>query len=136
MMGVMGDFSGQPVEALPRLKDRKFVDVNPDNFDQVLASMKPHLAFSVANKLTDDPNAGRLAVDLNFRSMDDFSPDRVAQQVKPLRELLELREKLASLRGTLQSNDKLDDILQETLNDEEKMRRLKTELGTAGGANG
>src|SRR5205085_9621588 len=80
VMGVMGDFTGQPTEPLARVKDRKFVDVNPDNFDAVLESMKPHLAYSVENKLSEDPEAPKLKVDLNFKSMDDFSPDAVARQ--------------------------------------------------------
>lgn len=132
VMGVLGDFSGQPVEPLAKLKDRKFVEVTLDNFDDVLASMKPHLAFAVENKLSDDPNAGKIAIDLTFKSMDDFSPDQVARQVKPLKELLDLRTKLADLRGTLQANEKLEEILQSTLSDEEKMKKLKAELGTGG----
>ena len=135
VMGVLGDFSGQPVEPLAKLKDRKFVDVTLDNFDDVIASMKPHLAFSVENKLSEDPNAGKLAIDLTFKSLDDFSPDAVARQVKPLKELLDLRTKLADLRGTLQGNEKLDDILQATLGDEDKMKKLRAELGTDGGSN-
>jgi type VI secretion system protein ImpB len=127
VMGVLGDFSGQPVEALPRLKDRKFVEVTPDNFDDVLASMKPHLSFSVANKLSDE--GGNIAVDLTFKSLDDFNPDRVAQQVGPLKELLDLRTKLADLRGALQGNDKLDELLQSTLNDADKMGKIKGEIG-------
>src|SRR5260370_35799182 len=102
VLGVLGDFSGQPTEPLARLKDRKFVEVNPDNFDAVLESMKPHLAFYVENKLSEDPDAGNLKVDLNFKSMDDFSPENVARQVKPLRELLELRDRLSDLRGSMQ----------------------------------
>lgn len=136
VMGVLGDFSGQPVEPLERLKERKFVEVTPDNFDDVLASMKPHLAFAVENKLSEDPDAGKLAVDLNFRSLDDFSPDEVAKQVPALRELLELRTKLADLRGSLQGNDKLDEILQATIADADKMAKLKAELGTEGDSNG
>src|SRR5512146_1844136 len=101
VMGVLGDFTGQPQEPLPRLKDRKFVEVNPDNFDSVLEGMKPHLAFSVENKLSEDPNAGQLKVDLNFKSLDDFTPDNIVQQVKPLRELMELRTRLADLRSSL-----------------------------------
>jgi len=133
VMGVLGDFTGQPTEPLAKLKDRKFVDVNPDNFDDVLKSMRPHLAFTVENKLSEDPEAGKLGVDLTFESLDDFSPERVAQQVKPLREMLELRTKLADLRGSLQGNDKLEEILQSTLGDEDKMKQLKAELGTDGG---
>ena len=133
VMGVLGDFSGQPVEPLAKLKDRKFVEVTLDNFDDVLASMKPHLQFSVENKLSDDPNAGKIGVDLTFKSLDDFSPDAVARQVGPLRELLDLRTKLSDLRGTLQSNEKLDEILQSTLSDTEKMNKLKSEMGEGGG---
>ena len=133
LMGVLGDFSGQPTEPLPRLKDRKFVEVTPDNFDDVLASMKPHLAISVENKLSENADAPKLAVDLNFRSMDDFSPDAVARQVKPLRELLDLRTQLADLRGSLQTNEKLDEVLQSTLGDAAKMDQLKAELGLGGG---
>ena len=134
VMGVLGDFSGQPVDPLPKLKDRKFVEVTPDNFDDVLASMKPHLAFTVENKLSDDPNSGKIGVDLNFKSLDDFSPDAVARQLKPLRELLDLRTKLADLRGSLQGNDKLDAILQATLSDQQKMTQLKSEVGPTGGS--
>jgi type VI secretion system protein ImpB len=136
VMGVLGDFTGMPTEPLAKLKDRKFVEVTPDNFDDVLGSMKPHLAFKVENKLSEDPNAPKIGVDLTFKSLDDFAPDAVARQVKPLRELLELRTKLADLRGSLQGNDKLEEILQATLKDAEKMNRLKAELGSQGGANG
>jgi type VI secretion system protein ImpB len=136
VMGVLGDFTGQPVEPLAKLKERKFVEVTLDNFDDVLASMKPHIAFSVDNKLSDDPNAGKIGLDLTFSSLDDFSPDAVARQVGPLRELLDLRNKLADLRGTLQGNDKLEEILQSTLSDEEKMKKVKDELGSEGGGNG
>lgn len=127
VMGVLGDFTGQPTEPLEKLKDRKFTEVTLDNFDEVLASMKPHLAFSVENTLSEE--GGKIGVDLTFESLDDFSPDQVAKQVKPLRELLELRQKLADLRGTLQGNDKLEEILQSSLGDEEKLNKLKGEIG-------
>ncbi|MFN9262455.1 MAG: type VI secretion system contractile sheath small subunit [Acidobacteriota bacterium] len=132
VMGVLGDFTGQPVEPLPRLRDRKFVEVNPDNFDQVLEGMKPHLAFSVENKLSEDAEAGQLKVDLKFASLDDFNPENVARQVKPLKELLDLRTRLSDLRGTLQTNEKLEETLMETLKDAGKMDKLKAELGTGG----
>lgn len=132
LMGVMGDFTGHATEPLPKLKDRQFVEVTPDNFDDVLASMKPHLGFTVENKLSEDSDA-KLGVDLNFRSMDDFTPDAVAKQVKPLKELLDLRTELANLRASLQTNEKLDEVLQETLGDADKMAKLKSELGLAGG---
>lgn len=129
LMGVLGDFSGQPTESLPRLKERKFVEVTPENFDDVLASMKPHLNFTVENKLSEDAEAPKLGVDLNFRSMDDFSPDAVARQVKPLKALLDLRTQLSDLRGSLQTNEQLDEVLQATLGDAEKLGKLREELG-------
>ncbi len=128
VMGVFGDFTGQPEEPLPKLKDRKFVEVNPDNFDSVLAAMKPHLAFSVENKISDDPDARQIRVNLNFKSLEDFEPTQVARQIKPLNDLLELRTKLSDLRGSLQGNDKLDDILQATLRNTDKLDKLKTEI--------
>ena len=129
VMGVLADLSGQPKEALPRLKDRRFVEITPDNFDSVLDSMKPHVAFSVENKLSEDPNAGQLKVDLNFKSMDDFEPDAVAKQVKPLKELLDLRTKLSDLRGNLQTNEKLDELLLDAVSNTDKLNKLKGELG-------
>ncbi len=129
VMGVLGDFTGQPEQPLARLRDRKFVEIGPDNFDTVMQGMAPHLAFSVENKLSDDPQAGQLKVDLRFKSMEDFEPENVAKQVKPLRELLELRTKLSDLRGTLQGNDKLDELLMEAVSDTEKMNKLRGELG-------
>jgi len=128
-MGVFGDFTGMPEEPLPRVRDRKLVEINPDNFDSVLAAMKPHLAFSVENKLSEDPNVGQLSVNLQFRSMDDFEPAAVARQIKPLRELLDLRTKLGDLRGSLQGNDKLDEALQNALRDTEQLNKLKSEIG-------
>jgi type VI secretion system protein ImpB len=132
VLGVLGDFTGQPTEPLARLKDRKFVEVNPDNFDQVLESMRPHLAFSVENKLSEDPNAGNLKVDLNFKSMDDFAPENVARQVGPLRELLELRSRMQDLRGSLQGNDKLEELLRTSVSDENKLAQLRKEMGMEG----
>ena len=131
VLGVLADLSGNPTEELARLRDRKFVEVTPDNFDDVLASMKPHLAYSVENKLASDPDAPKLKVDLNFRSLEDFEPEKVARQIKPLEQLLELRTRLADLRGSLQTNQTLDDLLQEVINSSEKMQRLRTEVQAA-----
>lgn len=128
VMGVLGDLTGQPEQPLAKVKDRKFVEVTPDNFDTVLAGMNPHTAFSVENKLSDDSSAGQLKVDLHFKSLEDFEPEQVARQVKPLRELLELRTKLADLRGSLQGNDKLDELLLESITNTEKLEKLRTEL--------
>ena len=126
VMGVLADLSGNPAQPLPRLKERKFVEVNPDNFDTVLKSAQPRLQFTTDNKL--NPDGSKIAVELKFESLEDFSPDRVAEQVKPLRELLELRTKLADLRGRLQGNDKLEEILQQTINDADTMRKLRAEI--------
>lgn len=132
LMGVLADLSGKPAEALPRLKDRKFVEITPDNFDTVLKSMKPRVQFSVENTL--QPESGsKIGVDLTFESLDDFSPEAVAKRVGPLKELLDLRTKLADLRGSLQGNDKLDEILQTTLNDSAAMKKLESEVGIQGG---
>lgn len=128
VMGVLGDFTGQPEEPLARLKDRKFVEITLDNFDSAMASMKPHLAYFVENKLSEDAEAGRIGVNLSFKSMDDFEPEAVARQIKPLNELMELRTKLSDLRGSLQGNEKLDDILLETVKSEDKMKKLKAEV--------
>lgn len=128
VVGVLGDFTGQPTEPLPKLKERKFVEVNPDNFDSVLEGMKPHLAFAVENKLSDEPDAPNLKVDLNFKSMDDFEPENVARQIKPLKELLDLRTRLSDLRGSLQGNDKLEELLLDAVGNTEKLEKLKTEI--------
>jgi type VI secretion system protein ImpB len=137
VMGVLGDFTGQPEQPLPRLRERKFVEVTPDNFDAVIEGMKPHVAFSVENKLSEDVDAGQIKVDLRFKALSDFEPENVARQVKPLRELLELRTKLSDLRGSLQGNDKLDELLLGAVGDPEKLARLRAELGgkTEGGSN-
>ncbi|MDX2150504.1 MAG: type VI secretion system contractile sheath small subunit [Bryobacteraceae bacterium] len=135
VVGVLGDFTGQPTEPLPKLKDRKFVEVNPDNFDTVLEGMKPHLSYAVENKLSEDPNAPQLKVDLHFKSMDDFSPENVARQVKPLKELMDLRTRLSDLRGKLQGNDKLEEALLGAVGDTEKLEKLRKEMGD-GGSNG
>jgi type VI secretion system protein ImpB len=129
VMGVLGDFSGMPTEPLEELKKRKFVEVTPDNFDDVLAKLKPHLNFSVENKLSDAPDAGKMKVDLNFRSLEDFEPENVARQVPALREMLDMRRKLADLRGSLQTNDALEKELQEIVNNTDKMKQLEAELG-------
>jgi type VI secretion system protein ImpB len=128
VVGVLGDLSGMPAEPLPRLKERRFVEITPDNFDKVLESMKPRVAFSVENKLSEDPNAGNLGVDLSFKTMEDFEPERVARQVKPMSDLLDLRTRLSDLVGSLQGNEKLERLLQDVLNNSEKMAQVKQEL--------
>ena len=137
VVGVLGDFTGQPEQPLPKLKERKFVEVNPDNFDSVLEGMKPHLSFSVENKLSEDAEAANLKVDLKFKSMEDFEPENVARQVKPLKELLDLRTRLSDLRGSLQGNDKLEELLLDAVGNTEKLEKLKGEMRKKdGGSNG
>jgi type VI secretion system protein ImpB len=130
VMGVLGDLTGQPETPLAALKERKFVEITPDNFDSVLKGMAPHLAYSVDNKLSDDPNAGQVKVDLHFESFDDFSPENVAKQVKPLKDLLDLRTRLSDLRGTLQGNDKLDQMLFDAVSSTEDRDKLRAEIKT------
>jgi type VI secretion system protein ImpB len=132
VMGILADLTGQPTEALAALKERKFTEITPDNFDSVLANLAPHLAFSVDNALTDDSEKGKLQVDLRFDSLDDFSPERVAQHVEPLRKLLELRTKLSDLQGSLQGNDKLDDALYAAVTNTDQRETLRKELKTSG----
>lgn len=127
VVGVMSDLSGQPDKPLPKLKDRKFVEIDRDNFDQVLAKTAPRLAYKVDNRLSEDDT--RLGVELRFKSMEDFQPENVVRQVEPLNKLLELRTKLANLRSSLYGNDKLDELLQDVVHSTESMDKLRTEMG-------
>jgi type VI secretion system protein ImpB len=126
--GVLADLSGQPEQPLPPLKDRKFVEVDKDNFDRVLGQINPRLAFKVDNKLSEDDT--RLGVELRFQSMADFEPAAVAKQVPSLRKLLELRNALHNLRTSLIGNDKLESILQEVLSNSETLKRIEAESGS------
>lgn len=127
VMGVMGDFTGQPDpdKPAPRLKDRKFVNVDMDNFDEVLAGMAPRASYRVKNKLS--PEGGEFAVNLAFKQMDDFRPEAVVEQVEPLRRLLEARSKLSDLRNKLAGNEKLEDLLGEVLSSTEQLMKLSAE---------
>lgn len=127
--GVVGDFSGQPAEPLGKLKDRKFVNVDKDNFDDVLKGMKPRVQMQVENKLAEDEGS-KLGVELTFRSLEDFSPERVVNQIEPLRKLLEARQKLADLRNKAAGNDKFEDLLNEVLQNTDKIAQLSKEVGS------
>lgn len=124
-MGVLGDFSGNPLNAQPKLKDKKFVSVDLDNFDEVMSAMAPRAVYRVPNKLTE--KGGEFAVELNFNSIDDFRPEAVVQQVDPLNKLLEARTKLADLRNKLAGNEVLEDILSDVLRSTEKLEMLGKE---------
>jgi type VI secretion system protein ImpB len=127
VVGVLGDFSGKPDQPLPKMKDRKFVEVDRDNFNKVLDGMKPRVAFRAANKLANDGT--QLAVDLRFSSIDDFSPENVAEQITPLKKLVEARRRLSDLLTKLDGNDKLDELLQDIINNAESLKKLERESG-------
>lgn len=127
VLGVLGDYSGKPEEALPGIKNRKFVEIDRDNFDQVLAGMKPRLAFTTENKLQDD--GSKVGVELKFKSMEDFEPDNIVQQVEPLRKLVEARQKLSDLLSKMDGNDKLESILNDLIADQDKQKQLSSQLG-------
>ena len=129
--GVLADLSGKPDEPLPRLRDRKFVDIDRDSFDGVLRCMKPRLAFRVDNTLTGDDT--QLAVELRFQSLEDFEPEQVARQVEPLRKLLETRTQLAALLAKADGNDRLGERLQEIISNTELLKRAAEEAGVQGG---
>ena len=132
VVGVMGDFTGQPDpdKPLPKLKDRAFVQVDMDNFDEVMAGMAPRASFRVPNKLAGE---GEFGVNLQFDSMDDFRPESVVQQVDPLRKLLEARTKLSDLRNKLAGNEKLEDALAEVLSNTEQRQRIEAEAAEGQG---
>lgn len=127
VVGVMGDFVGKPEEPLPAIKNRKFVEIDPDNFNQVLAGMKPRVAFSVDNKMQDD--GSKIGVDLKFSNIEDFEPDAIVQQVEPLRKLVEARQKLSDLRSKMDGNDKLESMLNDIIADTDKQKQLSDALG-------
>lgn len=127
VVGVMADLSGQPKEALPALKQRRFVPIDRDNFNDVLARSTPRLAMGVQNRLTDENT--KLAVELNFRHIDDFEPARVASQVAPLRELLDMRLRLTQLLSKMEGNEKLEQLLTDVMGNTEKALALAKEMG-------
>jgi type VI secretion system protein ImpB len=127
VVGVLADLSGKPEEPLPRLKDRKFVEIDRDNFNKVLAALKPRLAFQVDNTLQDDGT--KLNVELRFHDMDDFVPDQLVKQVEPLRRLLEARERLEHLMNKMDGNDRLEQILQDVVRDTNALKQLHGETG-------
>jgi type VI secretion system protein ImpB len=128
VMGVLADLSGKPDQPLPRLKDRKFTEIDRDNFNNVLEAMKPRLAFKADNKLTGDDT--KMAVELKFKSLDDFRPENVAQQVAPLKKLVDARQRLSDLMTRLDGNDKLDELLQQVVSNTESLEKLTKEAGT------
>jgi type VI secretion system protein ImpB len=123
VVGVVGDFGASQGAEKKRLKDRKFVNVDAGNFDEVLGGVAPVAAFRVPNHISEE--GGEFAVQLEFREMADFRPEAVVQQVAPLKGLLDARAKLAELRNKLAGNDKLEDLLSEVLGNTEKLDSLR-----------
>jgi type VI secretion system protein ImpB len=130
VVGVMADLSGTPETALPKLKDRKFVEIDRDNFDTVLASAKPRLAFQVPNVLQNNDTS--LNILLNFRSMEDFNPTGLIRQIGPLAKLYEARGRLSDLLAKLDGNDELEHLLGEVIGNAEAQAALKTQLAADG----
>lgn len=127
VMGVMGDFSGDPTQALKPLAERKFVQIDRDNFNDVMARMSPGLNLKVDNTLADD--GSQMAVNLKFNGMDDFSPERVVDQVPALKSLLDTRNKLRDLMSKADRSDQLESLLEQVLQNDSELKALSGELG-------
>ncbi|GAA0543769.1 MAG TPA: type VI secretion system contractile sheath small subunit [Rheinheimera sp.] len=126
VVGVMGDFAGQNTEALKPLKDRRFVQIDRDNFDEVLKRMNPKLNFKVENKLAGD--GSEFSVDLQFKSMQDFEPAAIVKQVEPLDKLMATRNKLRDLMTKIDRSEELENILERVLNNNEDLQKLAQDL--------
>jgi type VI secretion system protein ImpB len=128
VVGVLGDFSGDPTEPLKPLKDRKFVQIDRDNFNEVMSRMTPGLNLKVENTLKGD--GSEMGVQLQFKSLEDFDPANVVKQVEPLRKLLETRDKLRDLLTKIDRSPDLENILEDVLENTDKLKKLSQELGT------
>ena len=126
VVGVTGDFSGDPTGKLPELRDRKFVQIDRDNFNKIMSTMAPGANMRVANKLQDD--GSEMAVNLKFNSMDDFEPNRIVNQVDPLKRLKETRDKLRDLLAKADRSENLEQMLEKILADEEAVKKLHSEI--------
>jgi type VI secretion system protein ImpB len=130
VVGVIGDFSGNPVEPLKPIKDRKFIQIDRDNFNDVMKRMTPGLNMRVENTLAGD--GSEMAVQMEFNSIDDFEPAKVAKQVEPLKKLLETRDKLRDLATKVDRSDELENVLENVLKDTDELKKLSSELGVEG----
>jgi len=128
VMGIMADLSGSPKEALRPMKERKFVNIDRDNFNDVLARSAPRLALKVDNKLTGEADS-KIGVELNFKHLDDFEPARVAEQIPALKELMDMRGRLNQLLTKMEGNDKLEELLAGILANTEKAAAMAKEMG-------
>jgi type VI secretion system protein ImpB len=127
VVGVMGNFSGQPTIPLESLKHRRFIDIEGNNFNEVMAKISPELNFKVKNTLKDGDS--ELGINLKFSHMNDFLPDQIALQVEPLKNLLDTRAKLKELLGKADNSEKLELILEKALNDKAQLESLGKDLG-------
>jgi type VI secretion system protein ImpB len=127
VVGIMGDFSGDPTEPLRPLSERKFIQIDRDNFNDVMTRMTPGLNIRVDNKLADD--GSQMAVALKFNSIEDFEPGRVAEQVPALKTLLETRNKLRDLMSKVDRSEQLENLLEQILKNEGELKSLSGELG-------
>jgi type VI secretion system protein ImpB len=127
VMGVMADLSGKSEEPLAPVSDRKFLEIDVDNFDQRMKAIRPRVAFSVPNTITGE---GNMNVDISFESMDDFSPEAIARKVEPLRKLLEARTQLAGLITAMDGKDGAEQLIAKTLNDPQLLQSLASERQT------
>jgi len=130
VVGVMGDFSGKPYEPLKPMRDRKFIQIDRDNFDDVMQRMTPGAEFKVDNTLAGD--GSQIPVALKFKSMEDFEPASIVDQVEPLRKLLAVRNKLRDLMSKVDRSEELESILEEVLQNTEKLDELSKQLGVDG----
>lgn len=133
VMGVMSDLSGKPAEALPAVADRKFLEIDVDNFDERMKSMKPRVAFQVPNKLTGE---GNVPVDITFESMEDFSPAAIAKKVEPLSKLLEARTQLANLLTYMDGKSGAEELVGKIMSDPALLKALASAPKKEGNANG
>jgi type VI secretion system protein ImpB len=126
VMGVMADLLGAQKSPPPKVEDRKFLDIDVDNFDDRLKAMKPRVAMTVKNTLTGE---GSLPVEITFESMDDFSPAALARKIEPLRELLEARQQLSNLITYMDGKGAAEELLAEKLRDPQQLQQLVETLG-------
>jgi type VI secretion system protein ImpB len=132
VVGVMGDFSGNPTEPLKPLKDRKFVAIDRDSFDEVMKRMTPGVEMKVENTLAED--GSELALKLKFSSIEDFEPAKIVEQVEPLRKLLDTRNRLRELMSAVDRADGLEGELEKLLQDAEALKKLAGEMGVEAAA--
>ena len=128
VVGVMGDFSGDSAVAKKSLKERKFVDLKKDKFDQVMARIEPAVKLKVENTL--EKNGKEFAVELKFRSMEDFEPEKLVEQIEPLRKLMETRNQLRDLMAKADGSEQLEGLLEKILRDEKQIASLSEQLGS------